>query len=71
MMCYRDMTFCSFYEDCTGHPACLRALTPAIEYEAKVWWGSDTAPICQFVMAPECFESNHGNPVGMEPKPKE
>ena len=72
MMCFRDKTFCPFYEDCSGHPLCGRGLTPAILYDASIWWGGDDAPISQFADKPDCFADNHGCPVGfIRPKLKE
>lgn len=51
MMCYRDMTFCSFYKECAKKD-CYRALTEDVETRAKQFdlW------ICQFVNHPKCFK---------------
>ena len=54
MICYRGKTWCSFHLKC-DHP-CERALTDQVKADAKKWWGSDKAPICQFTDKPECFK---------------
>ena len=51
MMCYKDMTFCGFYEDCKDGETCCRALTQAIIY-AATW---QETYISQFADRPECF----------------
>ena len=56
MMCYRDMTFCTFWEECKKGKECARALTPKVEEAAKRWWKGDDPPFCCFVDNPECFE---------------
>jgi hypothetical protein len=56
MICYRDMTFCKFYEDCKNGKECNRALTPDILDGAEKWFGKKNAPICQFVNKPNCFK---------------
>lgn len=56
MICYKDMTFCSFYKDCKEGLTCGRALTEEVRKEAKKWFGSDDAPICQFVHKPDCWK---------------
>ena len=63
MICYKDMTFCSFWEECKEGKSCPRALTEKVEIEADRWWLSfhgstikNGAPICQFVKKPECFK---------------
>ena len=60
MMCFRDMTFCSF-DKCSKWESCGRALTDKIIEEADVWWeiaGGEKgrAPICKFADQPKCFE---------------
>ena len=57
MICYKDMTFCPFWEHCKDGPTCHRALTDKVQEQAVVWWGSVDAPICQYMNEPECF--NH------------
>lgn len=52
MLCYRDMTFCSFHEGCKGAPECGRALTDEVAAMAD----SFGAPICQFASHPECWD---------------
>lgn len=54
-MCYRDMTFCSFYRNCKGSSTCGRAFTPDVEEAAERWWGSKDAPVCFFTDKPKCY----------------
>ncbi len=62
MICYRDMTFCTYHKNCQNSSICSRALTPEIEKKADEWWESvkfndnGGAPICVFADAPECYE---------------
>ncbi len=58
MICYRDMTFCSFYKTCKDGEECHRALTKEVYKAADKWWGwsqEGKAPICQFVEKPDCY----------------
>ena len=63
MMCYRDMTFCSFYEDCSKASDCNRPLTPEVKAAANRWFNgeSDTPiaaiPISVFAAKPGCHEA--------------
>lgn len=60
MICYRDMTFCTFYEDCKHKDTCKRPLTDEVQHKAKAWWGSEgEAPIAIFTDKPECWESDN------------
>ena len=60
MICYRDMTFCTYYEDCENAKDCHRPLTPEV-YEAAVrWWGGVDAPISQFSDKPGCWVKKEG-----------
>ena len=52
MICYRDMTFCSFYTDCANAPECHRPLTPEIIAAAV----AHDLPISQFMKAPWCHK---------------
>ena len=54
MICFRDMTFCPFYEDCAKAKDCNRPLTEEVERQAFEWWGSDDAPIAQWTEKPDC-----------------
>lgn len=60
MICYKDMTFCTFYKDCVKKGGCPRLLTPEVIALAEKWWGNSKAgfsvPICQFVKKPDCWE---------------
>ena len=57
-MCYRDMTFCPFWEKCSEGPTCDRALTEKVKADAEKWWGKPGAPICVFTNDPKCFKTN-------------
>lgn len=52
MICYKDMTFCTFYKDCANATDCERKLTPEIA-EAADEFG---LPISQFTAPPKCHE---------------
>lgn len=58
MMCYRDMTFCPYWEDCAGAATCHRPLTPEVQLEAEKWWGSEDAPIAVFAEPPSCYRKH-------------
>ena len=53
MLCYKDMTFCSFYKECNKGKDCDRALTSKVKRAAKAW--SENIGIAQFADKPECF----------------
>lgn len=59
MLCYKDMTFCSFHDKCKESPInngkCPRALTKEVLDGAEKWWGKTGAPICAFSKKPDCF----------------
>ena len=52
MICYRDMTFCSYWPECKRGADCPRALTPQVVAAAA----THHYPICQFADKPECYE---------------
>lgn len=54
MMCFKDMTFCPFWEDCTHGDVCKRAFTPELKAEAKKWM--DCPPICYYSEKPKCWK---------------
>ena len=62
MMCYRDITFCPFWEDCASAVKCSRPLTEQVKKAADKWWNSNLeegdepegAPICVFSEKPDC-----------------
>ena len=58
MLCYMDMTFCTYYKNCAHHlgGACHRGLTPEVMRAAERWWKSPEAPICQYAQKPNCYE---------------
>lgn len=58
MICYKDKTFCPFYETCDKRNDCSRPLTPQVKAAAANWWGSDDAPIAVFVEKPQCHSDN-------------
>jgi hypothetical protein len=58
MICYKDKTFCPFYETCLKQNDCHRPLTPAVKAAAANWWGSDNAPIARFGEKPQCHIDN-------------
>ena len=61
-MCYKDMTFCMFHEDCLSGGDCPRALTDKVQEEAVAWWGNDDAPVSVFTDPPKhCFEPKKGS----------
>lgn len=51
MISYRDMTFCSFHEECDKGDNCFRALNEEVVDNAK----NAGLLICQFMDKPECF----------------
>ena len=57
MMCYKDMTFCPFHEECAEKP-CPRALTEEVIKDAEKWWGKENPPICMYAKKPECFRGD-------------
>lgn len=54
-MTYKDMTFCTFYENCANSSSCMRKLTPAVRQSAEIWWGGPNALIIHFLKKPGCF----------------
>ena len=58
MICYKDKTFCTFYETCNKRKDCSRPLTPQVKAAAANWWGSNDAPIAVFTDKPECHTDN-------------
>lgn len=59
MICYKDMTFCTFYKDCQDGKVCSRSLTPKVRESADKWFipeGYEHAPICQFSNPPDCMK---------------
>lgn len=51
MICYRDMTFCPFWEECADSD-CPRATTDKVREAAK----AIGLPICFFANKPDCFK---------------
>ena len=59
MLCYKDRTFCPYWEECKDGKTCPRALTSEVYADAKKWWGffksEDEVPICTWAEKPDCF----------------
>lgn len=62
MICYRDMTFCTFHEGCAKAKDCPRPLTEDVRVKADAWWNGrkptgerQEAPIAVFAEKPECY----------------
>lgn len=51
MFCYKDMTFCQYYETCKSGVHCSRALTPEVKDGADEY----DLGISQFAEVPDCF----------------
>lgn len=51
MICYRDMTFCSYYKECVNGDECGRALDESVVVGAK----AIGLFIMQFSSNPECY----------------
>lgn len=54
MLCYRDMTFCTYYKECKDGKDCRRALTDEVQKAAEAWMKEP--PISIFGDKPECFK---------------
>lgn len=56
MLSYRDMTFCSYWENCGKAKDCHRPLTEAVKEGARKWWGDSEGgpPIAMFIDMPDC-----------------
>ena len=63
MICFRDMTFCSFHEGCAE--PCIRAYTKEVEKAALKWWGTfkipGNPPVCFFSEIPSCYYPTEKN----------
>ena len=57
MICYRDKTWCSFYNECTHGKECRRALTDKVKEDASKCWDGKGLPIMEFSSKPECFKN--------------
>jgi len=56
MICYKDKTFCKFYEECALGKDCTRALTPEVIEDATKWLELLDVPISVYINKPECFK---------------
>ena len=56
MICYRDMTFCSFWKDCDKANCCSRPITKNVESRAE----AAGLPICRWADKPNCHSDNDG-----------
>jgi hypothetical protein len=52
MLCYKDTTFCGYWQDCRNSDICHRPLTKKIK-ENSIEFG---LPICQYSEKPDCWE---------------
>jgi len=55
MICFNDMTYCSFFEWCKNGKRCFRALTKKVKDNAM---RADMG-IAVFVDKPDCFEEKN------------
>ena len=55
MLCYRDRTFCPYWEKCKDGVGCSRALTQEVKDGAIKWAGSGYPLVSVFASQPECF----------------
>ncbi|MDB4302042.1 hypothetical protein N9924_00595 [bacterium] len=53
MMCYKDRTFCPFYDKCATGMSCERAMTPRVMEAAE----RINLPISRYMDRPRCYES--------------
>lgn len=51
MVCYKDITFCSYYRKCLKGFGCFRSLTKAVEKDAI----KKGIMVSQFADRPKCF----------------
>lgn len=66
MICYKDMTFCTYHRTCIHGKGCDRALTKQVWTDAQDWWTNfmrdlrkhGDAPICQYAEKPECHATD-------------
>jgi hypothetical protein len=56
MLCFEDITFCTFYADCIHQYTCNRPLTSEVQEQAEKWWGKPNPPICTFLDKPKCHK---------------
>lgn len=51
MICYKDITFCSYWLDCKNSNTCKRVLTPEIKQSAI----KSKLYICRYAEKPDCW----------------
>lgn len=59
MMCFRDMTFCTYFQDCKNAGDCPRPLTDDVREAAQKWAytiGAEIVPIATWTEKPDCHE---------------
>lgn len=66
MICYKDITFCSYWKDCKNSRECGRALTYKIR-EGAIKLG---LPIAQFADKPTCHEQTETRETVQKAVPK-
>jgi hypothetical protein len=54
MICFRDMSFCSDAPLCANREKCDRHFSDEQERGARMWWGSEGAPVAFMSMKNEC-----------------
>jgi hypothetical protein len=54
MICFRDMSFCSDADRCKNREGCLFHFSDEQKRGARMWWGSDDAPVAFMSMANDC-----------------
>ena len=57
MLCYKDMTFCSYYESCRNGVICDRTLTEEVVEAAR----KTGLNISAFMSKPFCFKEIEGD----------
>jgi hypothetical protein len=64
MICFRDKTFCPYWEGCTKGNNCDRAIKPEVIADGVKWWGRDDFPMETYSEKPKCFTemSNDAKP---------
>lgn len=56
MISYRDKTFCSASQTRCQNTKCYRFLSDDEREKARIWWGSDEAPIAFADFWDKCLE---------------
>lgn len=59
MICYKDKTFCLASQDRCQNTKCYRFLSDDEREKARIWWGSDEAPIAFADFWDGCIDKEH------------